>query len=59
MWLIYKMLTASTRTDLSVSADVPLWLKGLRLHKYCTLLAGKSYEELLSVGEAQLEAWVC
>ncbi|OQV21853.1 putative Protein Smaug-like protein 1 [Hypsibius exemplaris] len=37
--------------------DVPSWLKGLRLHKYCTLLAGKTYEELLSVDEAQLEAW--
>ncbi|XP_055344650.1 protein Smaug homolog 1-like [Paramacrobiotus metropolitanus] len=37
--------------------DVPGWLKTLRLHKYCSLLANKTYEELIGITEAQLEAW--
>lgn len=34
-----------------IFADVPSWLKTLRLHKYATLFAHSTYEEMLSVTE--------
>ncbi|KAK4293156.1 hypothetical protein Pmani_034126 [Petrolisthes manimaculis] len=36
--------------------DVGLWLKSLRLHKYAPLLCHLTYDELLSLDEATLEA---
>lgn len=35
--------------------DVPVWLKGLRLHKYSHLFSLMSYEDMLSLTEEQLE----
>lgn len=39
-------------------ADVPAWLKSLRLHKYAGLFSTMTYEEMLSLTEQQLEAQV-
>lgn len=36
-------------------ADVPSWLKGLRLHKYAHLFSLLTYEEMLALTEEQLE----
>lgn len=36
--------------------DVGVWLKSLRLHKYSPLLCNLTYEELLALDEATLEA---
>lgn len=35
--------------------DVPSWLKSLRLHKYSSLFAQMSYEEMLQITEEKLE----
>ncbi|EYB97797.1 hypothetical protein Y032_0137g2028 [Ancylostoma ceylanicum] len=35
--------------------DVPAWLKSLRLHKYTSLFAELSYEEMMTLDEAELE----
>lgn len=35
--------------------DVPLWLKGLRLHKYASLFQQMTYEEMLNLNEEWLE----
>jgi SAM domain (Sterile alpha motif). len=37
-------------------ADVPSWLKSLRLHKYAQLFAQLSYEEMMALTEEQLAA---
>lgn len=37
-------------------ADVPGWLKSLRLHKYAYLFANMSYDEMMSLTEDKLEA---
>ena len=39
----------------SVLADVPSWLKGLRLHKYAHLFSLLTYDEMLALTEEQLE----
>lgn len=36
-------------------ADVPSWLKGLRLHKYAHLFSLLTYDEMLALTEEQLE----
>ena len=38
-----------------VSADVPSWLKSLRLHKYQHLFAELTYSEMLQMSEAFLK----
>ncbi|KAI6219007.1 Protein Smaug [Aphelenchoides fujianensis] len=35
--------------------DVPLWLKGLRLHKYTPLFQNMTYEEMMSLNDQRLE----
>ncbi|KAJ4426523.1 hypothetical protein ANN_27337 [Periplaneta americana] len=40
----------------SLKANVPAWLKSLRLHKYAQLFAQLSYEEMLALTEEQLAA---
>lgn len=40
-------------------ADVPTWLKSLRLHKYASLFSTMTYDEMMSLTEEQLEAQVC
>ncbi|EEC12839.1 hypothetical protein IscW_ISCW008726 [Ixodes scapularis] len=37
-------------------ADVPGWLKSLRLHKYAYLFANMSYDEMMNLTEDKLEA---
>ncbi|EPB68698.1 hypothetical protein ANCCEY_12210 [Ancylostoma ceylanicum] len=37
------------------NVDVPAWLKSLRLHKYTSLFAELSYEEMMTLDEAELE----
>lgn len=41
--------------QLPPSADVGVWLKSLRLHKYSPLLCNLTYDELLALDEATLE----
>ncbi|CAH1792402.1 unnamed protein product [Owenia fusiformis] len=41
--------------DGSGMKDVPIWLKGLRLHKYATLFQTLTYEEMLGLTEQFLE----
>uniref|UniRef100_A0A8C5JM72 Sterile alpha motif domain containing 4A n=1 Tax=Junco hyemalis TaxID=40217 RepID=A0A8C5JM72_JUNHY len=41
------------------AADVPAWLKSLRLHKYAALFSQMTYEEMMALTECQLEAQVC
>jgi len=36
--------------------EVPSWLKSLRLHKYCSLFAKLTYEEMFELTEEKLEA---
>ncbi|KAF2974132.1 hypothetical protein EK904_004817 [Melospiza melodia maxima] len=38
------------------AADVPAWLKSLRLHKYAALFSQMTYEEMMALTECQLEA---
>ncbi|XP_032368001.1 protein Smaug homolog 1 isoform X5 [Etheostoma spectabile] len=38
------------------NANVPAWLKSLRLHKYAALFATMTYDEMMSLTEEQLEA---
>lgn len=40
------------------AADVPAWLKSLRLHKYAALFSQMTYEEMMALTECQLEAQV-
>lgn len=40
------------------SADVPSWLKSLRLHKYAALFSQMSYEEMMTLTEQHLESQV-
>ena len=37
-------------------ADVPAWLKGLRLHKYAYLFQQLTYDQMLDMGDDWLEA---
>ena len=37
-------------------ADVPYWLKTLRLHKYTAMMAEMRYEEMMGLDENSLEA---
>ncbi|XP_032368004.1 protein Smaug homolog 1 isoform X6 [Etheostoma spectabile] len=37
------------------NANVPAWLKSLRLHKYAALFATMTYDEMMSLTEEQLE----
>ena len=41
------------------AVDVPMWLKSLRLHKYLSLFADLSYEEMLQISDEYLERKVC
>lgn len=36
-------------------ADVPIWLKRLRLHKYNGIIADLTYTELMNLNEGQLD----
>ncbi|XP_031179361.1 protein Smaug homolog 1 isoform X5 [Sander lucioperca] len=38
------------------NANVPAWLKSLRLHKYAALFSTMTYDEMMSLTEEQLEA---
>ncbi|XP_057692314.1 protein Smaug homolog 1 isoform X4 [Corythoichthys intestinalis] len=40
----------------SGNANVPAWLKSLRLHKYAALFSTMTYDEMMSLTEEQLEA---
>ncbi|KAM3624888.1 uncharacterized protein V6R79_003483 [Siganus canaliculatus] len=40
------------------NANVPAWLKSLRLHKYAALFSTMAYDEMLALTEEQLEAQV-
>ncbi|XP_061886491.1 protein Smaug homolog 1 isoform X2 [Entelurus aequoreus] len=40
----------------SSNANVPSWLKSLRLHKYAVLFSTMTYDEMMSLTEEQLEA---
>ncbi|XP_044523356.1 protein Smaug homolog 2 isoform X3 [Gracilinanus agilis] len=40
----------------NANADVPLWLKSLRLHKYAALFSQMSYEEMMTLTEQHLES---
>ena len=42
---------------LCVIADVSVWLKNLKLHKYANLFVRLSYEEMLVLTEEKLEQW--
>lgn len=42
--------------DASCIADVGVWLKSLRLHKYSPLLCNLTYDELLTLDETVLES---
>ncbi|XP_075042891.1 protein Smaug homolog 2 isoform X1 [Mixophyes fleayi] len=42
--------------DGSGMKDVPTWLKSLRLHKYASLFAQMSYEEMMTLTEQHLES---
>ncbi|XP_046383534.1 protein Smaug homolog 1 isoform X2 [Ischnura elegans] len=44
----------NTEQDSSMMRDVGAWLKSLRLHKYASLFARLSYEEMLSLTEERL-----
>ena len=44
---------------LLLCADVSLWLKGLRLHKYSNLFESIQYEDMLSLNDHWLETQVC
>ena len=37
------------------AAEVKVWLKNLRLHKYCNLFMHMNYEEMVGLTEAELE----
>lgn len=39
-------------------ADVPTWLKSLRLHKYASLFSQMTYEEMMILTEQHLESQV-
>lgn len=41
-----------------IIAEVPVWLKTLRLHKYSYLFRQMTYEEMLDITEEWLEAQV-
>ena len=41
--------------DMSLLADVPAWLRSLRLHKYTTNFEKSSWEEMVQLDEAGLE----
>lgn len=45
-------------TCVFLPADVPGWLKSLRLHKYAGLFSTMGYQEMMSLTEQQLEAQV-
>lgn len=38
-----------------VVSDVPMWLKGLRLHKYTPLFQQLEYDQMMQLDEQQLE----
>ncbi|VDK42031.1 unnamed protein product, partial [Anisakis simplex] len=40
----------------SDSADVPMWLKSLRLHKYTPMFQQMGYDEMMTLDERKLEA---
>ncbi|XP_076988017.1 protein Smaug homolog 2 isoform X2 [Tamandua tetradactyla] len=40
----------------NANADVPTWLKSLRLHKYAALFSQMSYEEMMTLTEQHLES---
>ncbi|XP_045148677.1 protein Smaug homolog 2 isoform X3 [Echinops telfairi] len=40
----------------NANADVPSWLKSLRLHKYAALFSQMSYEEMMTLTEQHLES---
>lgn len=42
--------------DAVKSADVPMWLKSLRLHKYTQMLQQMGYDEMMALDERKLEA---
>ena len=52
---LLKRTVEMNETLLLIVVDVPVWLKGLRLHKYSHLFSLMSYEEMLSLTEEQLE----
>jgi len=41
--------------DPEVLKDVPVWLKGLRLHKYTDCFKGMTWEEMIDLNDEQLE----
>lgn len=44
--------------QVQIVADVPVWLKYHRLHKYSPLFAQLTYDEMMELSEEQLEAHV-
>ena len=59
LFLFLKNLTFSFLLFPFQLVDVPGWLKTLRLHKYQSLFADMSYEDLLATTEEFLESKVC
>lgn len=58
---LYPMTVTQTvckHTCVFLPADVPAWLKSLRLHKYAGLFSTMTYEEMMSLTEHQLETQV-
>lgn len=53
--LVPQCCSYATFPHLCVSADVPSWLKSLRLHKYQHLFAELTYSEMLLMSEAFLK----
>lgn len=43
-------------TDLALLQDIPSWLKSLRLHKYTDCLKDLSWQELVALSDAELDA---
>ncbi|XP_041943094.1 protein Smaug homolog 1 isoform X2 [Alosa sapidissima] len=43
-------------TGQGTNANVPAWLKSLRLHKYASLFSTMTYDEMMSLTEEQLES---
>lgn len=57
-WLCCSMNSAELSSPSLCAADVPAWLKSLRLHKYAALFSQMTYEEMMALTECQLEAQV-
>ncbi|KAG8224001.1 hypothetical protein J437_LFUL018136 [Ladona fulva] len=51
-----KMSCSNTEQDSTIMRDIAAWLKSLRLHKYASLFARLSYEEMLCLTEEKLAA---